>query len=73
MGLKHLVNWMSAEANRTLAAAVNYRPERYCFDCLWCREYPGRHVCFYGGEVGRTIKEDEDVTFCENYEEAIKE
>jgi len=56
--------------SRSLEVAAGYKPERYCVNCLWVRDYVGRRVCFHGGDVGRSIQGDEDATFCEDYEEA---
>ena len=56
--------------SRSLDAAIGWTPERVCGSCLWIREYPGRRVCYAGGRVGRTVRGDEDASFCEGFEEA---
>ncbi|MFH2110968.1 MAG: hypothetical protein ABIJ47_06880 [Candidatus Bathyarchaeota archaeon] len=55
---------------RSFEAAVGWIPERICGECSWIRDYCGRQVCYHGGQVGRTVRGDEDATFCEGFEEA---
>lgn len=68
--LKHLIEWATKEQMRSLEAAAGWKPERFCAGCLHIRDYCDRRICFKGGEVGRTVRGDEDATFCEDYEEA---
>ncbi|MFH2110402.1 MAG: hypothetical protein ABIJ47_03965 [Candidatus Bathyarchaeota archaeon] len=58
--------------SRSLEVAAMWVPERFCAHCLWIRDYCGRYVCYAGGQVGRTVRGDEDATFCQEYEEAVR-
>ena len=55
---------------RSFEVAAGWVPERFCGQCLWVRDYLGRRVCYAGGQVGRTVRGDEDATFCEDFKEA---
>ena len=55
---------------RSFEVAVGWVPERLCGECVWLRDYCGRRVCYARGQVGRTVRGEEDATFCEDYEEA---
>ena len=55
---------------RSFEVAVGWVPKRACGQCLWIRDYVGRRICYHGGQVGRTVRGEEDATFCEDYEEA---
>jgi len=57
--------------SRSFAAACGYKPVRVCGQCLWIRDYCGRYVCFALGRVGRTVRPDEDASFCQGYEDKI--
>ena len=58
--------------SRSLEVAVAWAPEKFCGQCLWVRDYLGRRVCYHGGQVGRTVRGDEDASFCQGYEETVR-
>jgi len=60
------------EMSLSLEAAAGWVPERVCGQCLWIRDYCRRYICFIYGEAGRTVTADEDATWCDDYEEALR-
>ena len=58
---------------RSLEAAASWVPERVCGQCLWIRDYLGRRVCYAHGQVGRAVRGDEDASFCQEYEEKVRD
>lgn len=44
-----------------------YVPKHYCRDCDWFRWINRRRVCYYKGDIRKTLEPDAIADFCDNF------